>query len=469
MTSVDHPRLQGWKAIAAFLKVDVRTARRWEAERALPVHRLPGDSRSPVWADVGELGDWLRGQPAAGEAPLADPPPLPPEPSPSSPAPPLPQRRRARAVAMATVVLVAAGGLALLLARPAPPAAPVNASAAGSAYVDPAAQRRHQEALYALASRTPEGLDQAASLFAANARAHPQVPAAFTGLAETMLLMREFAGLSDEAAYRRARDAAERALAIAPDDPAATRALAFTLFWSEADKPRGLALFARASELAPGDARTHHWRGNALVFAGQEDEGLKALARARALAPESSAIAADEAHIRFLLADTPAARDDALASLRRVTQVDPDYIGAWRYLEWDLLAAGDAAGFLKAARAHARLAARPARLQTLDAAEAALGQGGRPAMLATLIAAAEVRHAESREDALAVARLHALAGDRAEAARWIARAQAIGEPHAFMLEGWPELRPLMRDPDFAAEFVGPAPSRPLPPAQTPSR
>ncbi len=468
MTSVDHPRLQGWKAIAAFLKVDVRTARRWEAERALPVHRLPGDSRSPVWADVSELGEWLRGQPAAAE-PEADAPPLLSQPSPSPSDPDAPPRRWVPVLALAAIVFVAAGGLALLFARPAPPAAPLTAKAAASAYADPAAQRRHQEALYALASRTPEGLDQAASLFAANARAHPQVSAAFTGLAETMLLMREFAGLSDEAAYRRARDAAERALALAPDDPAATRALAFTLFWSEADKPRGLALFARASDLAPGDARTHHWRGNALVFAGQEREGLNALARARALAPESSAIAADEAHIRFLLADTPAVRDDALASLRRVTQVDPDYIGAWRYLEWDLLAAGDAAGFLAAARAHARLAGRPARLQTLTVAEAALVRGGQPAMLAALIAAAEARHAESREDALAVARLHALAGDRAEAARWIARSRALGEPHAFMLEGWPELRPLIRDPGFAAEFAGDAPSRPLPPAQTSSR
>ncbi|WP_448577994.1 hypothetical protein, partial [Thermaurantiacus sp.] len=355
MTRVDHPRLQGWKAIAAFLKVDVRTARRWEAERALPVHRLPGDSRSPVWADAAEVGEWLRGQPAATDVPMAEASPLAPAPLPSPSAGAAPPRRRVHVLVPAAVVFVAVGGVALLLARPAPPATPVNASAAASAYADPAAQRRHQEALYALASRTPEGLDQAATLFAENARAEPANPAAFTGLAETMLLMREFAGLSDEAAYRRARDAAERALALAPDDPAATRALAFTLFWSEADKPRGLSLFARAARLAPGDARTHHWRGNALVFAGKEQDGLKALARARALAPESSAIAADEAHIRFLLAETPETRADALASLRRVTQVDPDYIGAWRYLEWDLLAAGDAAGFLEAARAHARL------------------------------------------------------------------------------------------------------------------
>ncbi len=463
-------RLNGWKAIAAFLAVDVRTARRWEAERALPVHRLPGDARSPVWADKGELAAWLRPPQQGAPAPAQEPPPAlptspPAVPTPSRPAPaPLETRPRRRLVP-AILALAAAAALTLLLshllARPAPPSA-------GPAYADASAERRHRDALHALASRTPRGLDQAATLFAANARAHPDNPAAFTGLAETLLLMREFAGLPDEPAYRRARNAAERALALAPDDPAALRALAFTLFWSEADKPRALALFARAAARAPADARTHHWRGNALVFAGLFAEGLESLARARALAPESSAIAADEAHIRFLLAETPGARADALAALRRITEVDPAYIGAWRYLEWDLLAAGDAPGFLAAARAHARLADRPARLETLAAAEAALATGGRPALIAALLAAARARHRETRADALTLARLHALAGNQAESARWLARAQALGEPHAFMPEGWPELRPLMKDPQFAAEFAGAAPSRPLPPAQTPS-
>jgi hypothetical protein len=59
MATLPTDRLTGWKAIAAYLRVDVRTARRWEAERALPVHRLPGDSRSPVWADPSERTRWL--------------------------------------------------------------------------------------------------------------------------------------------------------------------------------------------------------------------------------------------------------------------------------------------------------------------------------------------------------------------------------------------------------------------------
>lgn len=50
--------LDSWKEIAAYLKRDVRTARRWEQTRGLPVHRLPGEGRAPVFAVRGELDRW---------------------------------------------------------------------------------------------------------------------------------------------------------------------------------------------------------------------------------------------------------------------------------------------------------------------------------------------------------------------------------------------------------------------------
>jgi TolB-like protein/Tfp pilus assembly protein PilF len=52
-------RLDSWKAIAQFLGRDVRSAQRWEHERGLPVHRLPGDKASSVFAYESELNQWL--------------------------------------------------------------------------------------------------------------------------------------------------------------------------------------------------------------------------------------------------------------------------------------------------------------------------------------------------------------------------------------------------------------------------
>jgi tetratricopeptide (TPR) repeat protein len=459
MATLQTDRIQGWKAIAAFLKVDVRTARRWEAERALPVHRLPGDSRSPVWADPAELVAWLAGPAEAPvEAPVEALAEVPVPYVETRPAEVPPIGRRPRRLLLAALLLLPLAGLAAFAALRQPEPQRL------AAYPDEAA-RLLAAADYAKASRTPAGLEEAAALYTRLTRAHPESPAAFVGLADTWLLMREFAGLPDEAAFRRARDAAEAALKRDPGNPGATRVLAFVLFWSGADRARGLALFEEAARKAPADARTHHWRGNALAFAGRREEGLAALSQARSLNPESPAIAADEAQIRFMAGE----EKEALADLARITRVHPDYIGAWRYLEWDSLATGDIETFLKAARAHARLASRPARLALIDRAEAAYASGGAPALFATLIADAQGRHRDGAEAAITVARLHAAAGSRAQAARWLDRAVALGEPYTDMLDGWPELKPLARDPAFARFFEGAAPSRPLAPAQTPSR
>lgn len=50
-------QLSSWKEIARHLGVTVRTAQKWERERGLPVHRLPGQ-RSIVSASVLEVDSW---------------------------------------------------------------------------------------------------------------------------------------------------------------------------------------------------------------------------------------------------------------------------------------------------------------------------------------------------------------------------------------------------------------------------
>jgi Tol biopolymer transport system component len=54
-----NDRLDSWKEIAAYLKRDVTTARRWEKREGLPVHRHPHDRRDSVYAYAAELDTWL--------------------------------------------------------------------------------------------------------------------------------------------------------------------------------------------------------------------------------------------------------------------------------------------------------------------------------------------------------------------------------------------------------------------------
>jgi hypothetical protein len=53
-------RLSSWKEIAAHLERAERTVKRWESERGLPVHRIPGGARGSVYAFSEELDIWLK-------------------------------------------------------------------------------------------------------------------------------------------------------------------------------------------------------------------------------------------------------------------------------------------------------------------------------------------------------------------------------------------------------------------------
>lgn len=53
-------KLVSWKSIANYFDCDERTAKRWECERGLPVHRMPGERRSGVFAYSSELDSWLQ-------------------------------------------------------------------------------------------------------------------------------------------------------------------------------------------------------------------------------------------------------------------------------------------------------------------------------------------------------------------------------------------------------------------------
>ena len=55
---VASDRLDSWKEIAAYLKRDVTTVRRWEKREGLPVHRHRHEQRESVYAFANELDSW---------------------------------------------------------------------------------------------------------------------------------------------------------------------------------------------------------------------------------------------------------------------------------------------------------------------------------------------------------------------------------------------------------------------------
>jgi len=55
----DGDRLDSWKSISTYLERDVSTLLRWEREKGLPIHRIPGGKRHAVYAFRRELDEWL--------------------------------------------------------------------------------------------------------------------------------------------------------------------------------------------------------------------------------------------------------------------------------------------------------------------------------------------------------------------------------------------------------------------------
>jgi hypothetical protein len=63
MAGESRLRLDSWKEIAKFLNRDLSTVRRWEKEKGLPVHRVPGGSRHAVFAFSDEIESWMLSNP----------------------------------------------------------------------------------------------------------------------------------------------------------------------------------------------------------------------------------------------------------------------------------------------------------------------------------------------------------------------------------------------------------------------
>jgi tetratricopeptide (TPR) repeat protein len=433
MEKEQDQRLSGWKAIGTFLGKEERTVRRWEAQRGLPVHRVPGGGSSSVWADPVELRAWLGAVPEEN-AQGRD------EPATAAP----PSRRRwwligGAAASLAAILLLFQPASSRLAALFGPP----------PAYgADEVANIRYAMATLAMERRTVPGLLRAEQGFAQLTRSHPGNAAGFVGLAETNLLLREFNSLPPETAFRRAAIAADRALVLDPQSARAMRVRAFVHYWSEGERATGLRMMERAITLAPDDAAAHHWYGTMLMGEGPPRAALAALDRAFRLNPDSSAIAADRAYGLYLAGE----HDAAKTVLNELVAIDPEFSNTYAYLERIYLLEADDRAYLEMAERTARLRLQNDRLATVAAALAAFERGGRQTMLASLIAAEEQRFAQDGESAMRLAILHVAAGDRAAVLRWLRQAQEASEPGSEALGAFIEFAPLARDPAFRALF-----------------
>ena len=201
-------RLVGWKAIGQFLRCTERTARRWEADRGMPVHRIPGGGRSSVWASTDELSDWLQALPSDVQATLraeagtdtaaAIVPPVRPDTPTAAEATPdaravggavagVGQPLRRALQLTGALLLVGLAAVVLVLWNSArrtvtPPAGMTH----GPYDDDPDAREKYMTARFELSTRSAASLEAAERGFHALVESYPDRAAGWSGLADTV-------------------------------------------------------------------------------------------------------------------------------------------------------------------------------------------------------------------------------------------------------------------------------------------
>jgi tetratricopeptide (TPR) repeat protein len=394
-------RIDGWKAIGAYFGRDRTTAMRWAETRALPVHRVPGGKKASVYALRSELEAWLGAQAN----------PLEPAPSPT----PEPKRRHWPLV-LAGLGLLAAASLAWWATLPR------TGPGGGQLPADPEVAQLYLQARDDWAQRSSASINRAIGALGEVTRRDPKFPPAHASLAEAFLLAREFGAMSDGEAFPRARAAARQALRLDAGLQAAHRAEGFILYWWDHRPEQAGAAFRRALALAPRDAQTHFWYGNALADNGAHAAGLRELNAARLIEPGSVAIQTD-----FAWAAWSAGGDDAKAEFERLRSAHPDFAVIHESIGVARLAEGDYAGYVDSFAEFARLRGNAELLAQAGAYREALGRGLTALQAALMRAALEEIAGDAHRNHAWPAFLASTAGNRAQLVALLRRAAGRSE------------------------------------------
>ncbi len=325
-------RLDSWKEIAAFFGRAERTVKRWETERGLPVHRVPGGGRSAVFAYSHELSDWLKGrsqeldadETASGtDEPTQTPSEVLHAPAQPSPMKGLPAGGRLLAWSLPLALAI---GLVVFFSLG---HSPLRFKALASRHSpNTEARELYLKGRYFWDRRTPEDLNRAIDYFTQAIVKDPSDAQAYVGLADCYNLLREFGAMPPSEAYPRALSAAQRAVELDDTSAEAHISLAFARFWWSWQGAAAEREFKRALELNPNLVRAHHWYATYLWGVHRFPEALDQMEEARQLDPASNAILADKG---MLLWDA-GHRDEAIALLKQLDSAVPSLSSTHDYL-----------------------------------------------------------------------------------------------------------------------------------------
>ena len=431
--------LVGWKAIAGYFSRDERTVMRWAASRGMPVQRVAGQARSSVYAWPDDLDAWL-GRPQS--TPVPDmPPPLPANLPTIEPPAATPSANRGLhlylrrgtllIVLLVCSIMVAVAAWAIIRQQAVQADVAAKPQATTPLFHDAEARASFLQATFDWNLRTRESLFRAIAEYGDAVTRDPGVAASYVGIANSYLLLREYAEMPDDEAYAKANAAAKVAIGLDPRSMEARRSLAFIAFWWHGDIATAGRDFAEAIAIAPGDPLTHHWLATAMAANGEGAAALREIGTARGLDPTSSSTMIDYAVIAYLAGH----RDESARMFTMLRLADPQDAALHREL-------GDIALFEGRYRDYLTETARAADLRNDSEGKRRIAEqaddfahAGAPFMFERMVDAARDRTRRTNDGFFDFARVAAISGRTIAAIDALSPACTQHEPAAIAAPG----------------------------------
>ena len=285
---------------------------------------------------------------------------------------------------------------------------------------------------------TAADLRKAIDYYDAAVRSDPHYGLAYAALSKSWWALGDITGENVAEANRKAREAAERAVAEEPNLADGHSALGQILVSVDRNAKEAEAEYRRAAQLAPASAEPKIGLASVIADFGQIEEAVELLQEAVRLEPLTT-----NAHFDLARLLTSLGRyDEAAKSARKAIELQPGGAGTWEMLALVEAKRGDGEAALKAAaqetdpdwRAYAMALAQQARGDK-TAADASLN---------ALIAG------HSDDMSFQIATVYAFRGDADKTFEWLDQAYEKQDPGVMAIIDNPFTQDLRSDPRFAA-------------------
>jgi tetratricopeptide (TPR) repeat protein len=481
-------RLDSWKEIATYLRRGERTVKRWETDRGLPIHRVPGGGRGSVYAYTAELAEWLKSSPvterepeevliqefveeaesediSAASAPASLPAPVPlhlPLEAASAGSSP----RWKWIFAFAGLVLVGIAGAAVQLAalhhrniwisstvssifaKSRPKVS--SASSTGSQVISDSEKRQARDLYlkgrYEWNQRTPDSLNRALDSFTQSVVHDPGYAPAYVGLADTYDLLREYSTMEESDAYPRAIAAARKAVELDDSLAEAHRALAFSEFYGNWDFVNAEKEFRRSIQLNPNDPVARRWYANAFAAPGRFQESLEQIDKAQELDPTSHSTLSDKGIMLFQAGK----KDEGIALLKEVERTDPEFLSPHVYLMYLGFELRDYPAYLEEGEKAAEITNDPILKDMIASARAGYARDGERGLLKNLYVKQKQYYVAGKLWGTILAKTCVMMGRKQEALQLLEEGYAHRDSHVLFCLTHLDLLTLKDEPRYKA-------------------